>query len=144
MAVRTYDPSKVIINIGGFPISGFADGSFIVAQRENDSFTKVAGADGVVSRAKSSDKSGNIALTLAQTSPSNDILSTLLTADELTGAGVIPVILKDMSGRTTMIAANGWIRKPANAEFGKEITNREWMIDIAEFNIFVGGNGSVI
>ena len=29
MAVRTYDPKQVIITVGGVPMSGFADGTFL-------------------------------------------------------------------------------------------------------------------
>lgn len=141
MAVRTYDPKQVAINIGGAPMQGFADGTFLNVERENDAFQKVVGADGVVSRAKSNDRSGLATLTLVQTSPSNDLLSALAVADELQNAGVVPITVKDLEGRTTYFAGTGWIRKMADSEFSNEITNREWAIDLAEVDVFIGGNG---
>jgi hypothetical protein len=143
MSVSTYDPQKVVLTIGGAIMGGFADGTFITAQREGDSFTKVTGADGRTSRAKSSDKSGNVVLTLLQTSPSNDVLSAIIAADEISGAGVVPLICKDAGGTTILFSGTAWIRKPANVEFGKEITNREWTIDVADFSMIVGSNSAV-
>lgn len=140
MPVRTYDPKKVKVIVGGVPMSGFADGTFMTVARENDSFTKVSGADGIVSRAKSNDKSGSATLTLAQTSPSNDVLTGFSQADELSNNGVVPVLVQDFSGRSTYVSAFGWVRKPPDGEFGKEITNREWIIDLADLDVFTGGN----
>lgn len=140
--LRTYDPKKVIVTVGGVPISGFADGTFVGVERDNDAWAKVSGADGVVSRAKSNDLTGTITLTLQQTSPSNDVLSGFAIADELTNAGVVPVSVTDLGGRTLIVSAFSWIMKRANAEFSKEISNREWAIACAELKMFLGGNVS--
>lgn len=141
--LRTVDPAKHITTFGGIPLSGFADGTVLTAERSADSFSKVSGTDGVTSRAKSNDKSGSVTLVLAQTSPSNDILSAFQIADEKTGAGVLPLISKDLSGRTVLASANAWIRKPANATVGKDVENREWIIDCADLEMFIGGNGAL-
>lgn len=140
MSVRTYDPGRVSVSIGGANISGFADGEFINITQDNDSFSKVSGSDGIVSRSKSNDKTGTLVLTLAQTSPSNDILTGFLTVDELTNEGIVPIIVKDNTGRTIVFTANGWVRKPSDVAFGKEISNREWTIDLADVSFFIGGN----
>jgi hypothetical protein len=140
MPVRSYDPGLVVLTVGGTPINGYADGTFIQVARSADSFSKVSGADGVVSRARSRDKSGEITITLAQTSPSNDVLSALHTLDETTGAGVVPVQCKDNSGRSVHFAAFAWVRKPADTEYGKEISDREWVLDCADLDPLVAGN----
>ncbi len=93
--VRTYDPKEVIIIVGVAPMGGFADGSFITINRINDTFSKVSGTDGVVSRAKSNDKSGEITLTLAQTSPSNDVLTLIAQADELSNNGIATALAEE-------------------------------------------------
>lgn len=140
MPVRTYDPKKVAVLIGGVQMGGFADGIFITVERSNDSFSKVSGADGIVSRAKSNDVSGQITLTLAQTSPSNDVLSGFAQLDEQSNNGVVPVGIADFGGRTALVSAFAWVRKYPSVEDGKEINNREWVLDCADLNIFVGGN----
>jgi len=79
-------------------------------------------------------------LTLAQTSPSNDVLSGIAQADRLTNSGVVPVLIQDFSGRSVHVSAFGWVRRVPSAEFGKEISNREWVLDLADYDPFVGGN----
>jgi len=140
MAVRTYDPKQVLVIIGGIPMGGFADGAFVTVERTSDTFTKVSGADGIISRAKTNDRSGSLKFTIAQTSPSNDVLTGIAIADELTSDGVVPVLIKDNSGRSIFISAFGWVKKPPASEFAKDITNREWTMDLADLDVFVGGN----
>lgn len=143
MPVRTYDPKLVLVIVGGVPLSGFADGTFVAVERTSDTFSKVSGADGVLSRAKTNDRSGTLTLTLAQTSPANDVLTGFAVADELTNEGVVPVSITDLSGRTAIVSGFGWVKKPAKAEFGKEISNREWALDLADLNMANGGNADV-
>lgn len=140
MTVRTYDPKEVHIIIGGFEMTGFADGTFLVIVRDDDAFTKVNGADGETSRAKSNNKGGSATLSLQQTSPSNDILSGIALADELSNSGVVPVIVNDSLGTTVLFSGEGWIKKPAEVTFAKEIGNRDWVLDLASMDVFVGGN----
>jgi hypothetical protein len=143
MSVRTYDPKQVLIIIGGIPMSGFADGDFVSVERTSDTFTKVSGADGIISRAKTNDRSGTMKFTIAQTSPSNDVLTGIAVADELANIGVVPVLVKDQSGRSVFVSAFGWVKKPPVSDFAKEIKNREWTLDLADLDVFVGGNADV-
>ena len=140
MPVRSYDPASVSVLIGGVPISGFADGTFVSIERNNDTFQVVSGADGIVSRAKSNDKTGTLTLTLVQTSASNDVLEGFATLDELSSTGVVPVMVKDNLGRSIHFSGNGWIQRHPTAEYGKEISNREWVIALADYTPFNGGN----
>jgi len=140
MSVRTYDPASVSVLVGGAPITGFADGTFVSIERNNDTFQIVSGADGIVSRAKSNDKTGSMSITLAQTSPSNDVLEGIASLDELSSTGVVPVMVKDNSGRSVHFSGNAWVRRVPTAEFGKEISNREWQFDLADYVPFNGGN----
>lgn len=142
MTVKTYDPKAVQVIIGGQQMSGFADGDFINVERDADMFTKHIGADGEGSRAKSNDKSGRLTLTLAQTSASNDILAVIAQADELSNTGVVPVLIKDTLGTSTLFAGHGWIVKQPAYTAGKEIGDREWMVDMARIDIFIGGNNA--
>ena len=57
MSVRTYDPKQVIITVGGVPMSGFADGTFLTVDRDDDQWAKVTGADGTSTCIKSSCRS---------------------------------------------------------------------------------------
>ena len=137
--LKTYDPSQVVITVGGAIISGYADGAFITLSRNSDMFSRVAGADGENARVKSSDKSGKVTLTLMQTSDSNDILTGFAAADELANSGVVPFAMKDISGRTVALAPRAWVTKLPDSEFGKEAGTREWVLEMDELDMFVGG-----
>lgn len=140
MSVRTFDPASVVITVGGVPMSGFADGTFLLVDRDEDAFVKVTGADGTSTRVKSNNRAGTLTLTLKQSSPSNDVLSGFAILDELSNSGVVPVLVKDLSGNSLYFSATGWIQKMPASEFGKEINNREWIIDLVDVDMFVGSN----
>lgn len=130
MPVLTYSPGDVALSVGGNIISGYADGTFVVVEREADAMTKVVGADGEVSRTKSANYSGMLTLTLKQTSDSNRILGALALSDEEDGGGVTDVLLTDNLGNK-VFGSEGWVRKVPNTELSAEETNREWIIDVA-------------
>ena len=140
MAVRTYDPAGVTVSVGGYPIQGFADGTFINVERSADLFSKVVGADGFTSRSKSNDRSGTVTITLKQTSPSNDVLAGIQLLDEVSNQGVVPVMVKDINGNTLVFSESGWIRKAPTIEEGRDLTDREWAFDCADLDMFAGGN----
>lgn len=138
--VATYQPDKVTVLIGPAIISGFADGTFIDIEETGDGITSVAGADGEVARAKSTDPRKTVTLTLLQTSSSNDVLSALYTADRISGNATFSIAVTDLKGRTLFAASSAWIKKMAKIEFGKEVGSREWSIETADGEMFVGGN----
>ncbi len=140
MAVRTYDPAQVICTVGGFAMSGYSEGTFIEVDRDEPTWTKVVGADGLVTRSKTNNFSGTLTLTIKQSSPSNDILSGFLAVDEATNAGVVPVLIKDLSGNSIYFSARAWIAQYANSSFGKEIGDRAWTLSLGDLDVFVGSN----
>lgn len=135
MPVATYDPTQVIVTIGGSIISGFADGSFISVERSSETFSKVVGAYGEVVRVKSADRSGSLTLTLMQTSNANQVLNALANQDELSGSGVVSVHIKDLNTNGQIFAGEAWIKTKPKAEFGKDLSNREWVFELARVTI---------
>ena len=143
MSIKNFDAKDVIVTVAGSVLTGLADGTFVNAARTNDSFATVTGADGEGARSQSNDKSGTITITLLQTSASNDILSAAHNLDELQGDGVFPVLIKDLNGTTLIQAETGYVQKPADAEFGREVGEREWIIATPNLQMLVGGALSV-
>lgn len=88
--LATFDPASVVISFGGIPLSGFADGTFLEITADNPQFTKTVGADGYTTRTKSNNYGAQVTITLAQSSPSNDILTSFLNADRIDNQGVKP------------------------------------------------------
>ena len=140
MAVRTYDPKQVIVTIGGVPMSGFSDGTFLEVDRNEPTWNIVVGADGLVTRGKTNNFSGTLTLTLKQSSPSNDVLSGFMAIDEATNSGVFPILVKDLSGNSIYFAGRCWVTQYANSTFGKDISDRQWTLSMDEADVFVGSN----
>jgi len=138
--LRTYNPKQVTIIFGVHTLEGFGPDTKVVVARDEQSWTKQVGVDGQVTRSKSNNKSGTITITLMQTSASNDFLSGIAITDELSSAGVLPVLVKDNNGTSLYSAVEAWVQKPSDASFGLEANTREWVIDVAELSIFNGGN----
>jgi hypothetical protein len=140
MSVKTYNGAQVSIIFAGIPFEGLADGTFVTIKRNSDSFTDQVGSDGEGARAATNDKSGTVTVTLMQTSLTNDALSSLARMDELIGSGVAPLLVKDNSGRSIAQAETAWILKPADMEFGRELSNREWVFKTDDLDVHIGGN----
>ena len=137
----TYNGGEVAIIIGGRAMSGLGADTFCSLSRDEDSFTTTVGADGEVTRSKTNNRKGTLELTLLQSSDANSFLQSLVNADEnLNGAGIGPVVVRDISGSFIATAAQGWIRKPADIEFAREAGERTWTIDLADADFIGGGN----
>lgn len=144
MTLRNYDPAQVAIVWGPVgPISGFADGSFVTVEQNEDSFALSIGTDGEGTRAKSNNRSGTVTVVLAQSSPINLLLSAQHNIDINTPAGdaIGPLLIADRSGTSIYEAENAWIRKPPAAEFGRDgAATREWVFETEELVQLHGGN----
>lgn len=140
--LRTYSPDQISVVIGDRPITGFAEGETINVERLNDTFTDVSGMSGEVARTRSNDKRGEVTLTLMQTSPDNEYLSGLAAEDEATGTSTFNILIRDQGGESLHEAESAWILKPATAAYGKEQTDREWVIRCANLGTTLGGNKS--
>ncbi len=140
MSVGNYRSEDVQVIVGTRRLRGLAPGTFVRVARDADTFSKVVGSDGEVSRAKSADKSGVIELTLLGTSEDNAYLQGLHNTDEQTGTGIIPAKVIDKSGSYIATSTESWILKPAEKEFSNENTNRQWTIVSASLEEVGGGN----
>lgn len=137
--VLQYDPKNVTVSVGGKIISGFSDGTFINIVRNEQSWNLKVGVDGEGTRARNNNTSGRFELELMQSSSSNDVLSGFISADENSGAGAVPVLIRDVNGTTLASCLTGWIQKWADSPFAKEVSARKWIIETDALNIFVGG-----
>ena len=141
MALKTYNPKECIVTYGGVQISGYADGTFVNIVPNSESWTKIVGADGFVSRARSNDDTYEVTITLQSTSDSNLYLSAQYKIDNTTGKGALPLTITDLSGSTIFVAPAAWIRQLPDQEFSKEITERAWVFDTDNASESVVGGG---
>jgi Protein of unknown function (DUF3277) len=138
--MRTFSPKKVGISYGGVPITGFAPDTFIKVSFEKDAFETDVGADGEVARLASADESGTIEVTLLQSSPSNDYLSSMLSTDRLTNLNTAPFFAKDASGTSQVLASEAWIKKAPDFELSGSKTPRTWVFASGSIKLNAGSN----
>lgn len=138
--MKTYDPSQVVTTVGGRIITGFAPGTFIEAERTEDAYTMTVGIDGEGTRSKSNNKSGQIRFTLLSSSDSNDVLSGFAAADELNNGGLVPVLSKDLSGRSLISCEQAYVKKLPILGFDNEVREVEWIFETDNLFVFLGGN----
>jgi len=133
--VETYDPKKVIMTLGGVPITGYADGTFVQIDPNGDAFTKKVGADGEVVREKSNDNTHTIQITLLQSSDSNRYLQTVFKADKLTGRGMLPLSFTDLNTMEAKFWPQAWISiEPATGR-AKETTDVQWTLQTGQIAV---------
>lgn len=132
----TYNFKDVNLIVGTRRIEGFEDGSEIVAERAEDSYTSKVDVDGNVTRSRSNNSMGTITFTLSQFSEANAYLQNLANLDERTGSGVVPSKITDKSNPSVenVLATESWIVKPSSKSFGRESGPREWVIQCANLN----------
>jgi len=140
MTTKTYSPDQVQVIVGSRKLTGFAEDSMISIVRDAETFTKKVGADGEVTRSKTSNRMALATISLMQSSEDNSYLQQLHNTDENTGAGIIPFKVIDKSGSYVALATEAWVEKPADKEFANEAGTRAWQIALAKLDESGGGN----
>ena len=128
----SYDPKEVTVNFGGFNLSGYAPGTFVVVARaDNEIWKSQAGAGGEVARTKNNNKIGTVTLTLKQTSPSRTQLDLLKNSP-----APLPLLVRNNSDKKFIAeAAEAWIKTDPDNEFGDEESAVEYVIECADLNM---------
>lgn len=139
-ALHNYDPSQVFSNFGPVLISGYAEGTFIEVERDEDGFTSYVGALGDVARVRNLNRMTKVTLTLMATAPCNDLLMALALQDEATGLNIYPMSIKDLNGTMFCMATDAWVMKMPKVERGKEAGTVQWVFQCANMLIEPGGN----
>lgn len=140
LAVRTFDFKKTVTSFGVAGITGFHEGTVISIDRSGDGFEKSRGADGTVDRINKNAYDFEVKITLKQTAQSNETLSALFAADQLSNAGVLPLTIRDLNGTTLFVAPQAWIAKDPTAELGDSLNAREWTFHTGAGVFFQGSN----
>jgi len=138
-----YDPAQTDVIVGGVTISGFAEGTGIEVERDEDTYTKQTGSNSEVTRIMRNNRGAKITLTLLQGSESNLVLSNFNNIDENTGAGAVPVIVKDNTGGSVHEATTAWVQKPAKSTYGTAHESRVWILDCAQLIQTIAGNTAI-
>lgn len=142
--LRVYDPSEILIQFGAITVEGYADGTFVTVEDDEDAYSMQVGTDGEAVRSKSNNRGGTITLSLLQSSAANALLSAQHNLDRLSsgGAGISPLLIKDNNGAAIYTAETAWIQKRPSAEYAREATAREWVIRTNNLISLDGGSNT--
>jgi len=126
--LRPYAPADVVVSWNGIPITGFAEGTFVTMKRSTESKKKSVGSQGDVCITMSADKSGEVELTLMQTSPANSLLAAALHAEELLKVPTVGVLMvSDPSGSILALSKNAFLMSFPSSDVGDDASDRTWM-----------------
>ncbi len=139
MDFRNYDPSNVSFTFQGQTITGYQDGTFIDAEREESGFTKHVGSRGDVTRTRNLNRTGKVTLTLMAAAPSNDVLQSIADTDEQFGLGTGTLQIMDHNGTMEFHASIAWIMKQPKIDRAKETGATVWVFECADITLHNGG-----
>jgi hypothetical protein len=141
MAVALYSPQDVIISLAGMhTISGYADGTFVRITKDMKPFSKVRAMDGEMARMYNEDEGFRVEVTIAQSSTSNNILTSIYNVDTATHMGKFPMFIKDTKGQTNFFAATAWIEMIPDVTFSNQLETRTWTFGCSGAILTIGGN----
>lgn len=137
----TYSAESVVVTFGlGLILSGFAEGTFVTAERNEKGFSITKGTTGEINRNKLADKSGKVELVLMGASPMNKILSDYANLDDATGTQVFPLTINDLSSGAAMVTAEkAWIEQIPQFKRAKEAEPVTWVFFCAKIEIIHDG-----
>ena len=124
-----YDPAKVAATWGAIPLlEGIASGTFITLERSERTWALDVGSDGEAARRRTNNFTGIVRFTLRNGSLTNNILTSALQADEITGTVVSPFLMSDFSGTTTWASPLAFLDGWPQESFGTDESNRTWSL----------------
>lgn len=139
--MKSYDPRSVTVAFGGRVLSGYAPGTFVEVEYDEEGSTMEVGIDGEGCRAINPNQAARVRVQLMPSADDNDILSGLYLADRRTGAGLQPILVKDGSGRSLHAGEQSFIERLPTRQYAKEAnTPVEWVFRCDRLIGYLGGN----
>lgn len=137
-SVLSYSPKDVVLIVAGYQVTGWEK---ISITRTRKAFTPIPGIRGKSTRAVSRDTSATVSVSILQTSASNEVLSHIHTMDTQQGTGILPIILKDMSGTSVFSSEQAYITGYPAVAYSGQFEYRAWEIFCETTKTFnVAGN----
>lgn len=141
MAVRTYAPEDVEVSLAlVHRVTDYAEGQAVSISKDEDVFSTNKGAKDHVERIHTPDSTYTLTLSLAQTSPTNAVLTAMYGVDNASRLGMFPIFIKDASGQSVFTSPTCWIEGLPDASYSSSIETREWTIKCANTVFGLAGN----
>lgn len=145
--LSTYSPEDVYVVLANgefsYTLTGFMDGTFINITREVPASTLYVG--GALSNARTvrANKASSVTFSIMQTSDDNDVLSQLLSNDEVArdNTWLFSLTIKDGTGRSLWFSPQAFIGTEPDRTMSTGVETRDWMIQCVSLAGTAGGNG---
>lgn len=130
-----YDPRNVAVIVNGREIVGFAEGTFIEAERSTERYSPDVGAKGEVTFVRSADDTGTVTITLKHNSPSNAFLHELWRQQDDPTAEPITILVQDRNfdGDVSVSGSECKIVNLPPFSRGDEVEDAEWQFLLANY-----------
>lgn len=115
--------------LNGIPLTGFAEGDDVINVKRNaDTFGHKVGADGRMTAYRNSDESGTVTLKFMQGSEGSKVFDTIFTQLSAKSIPFVPAgfALMNPSTGENVVAAPGYIKRPADWVRGTNVNEEEW------------------
>ncbi|ABR46655.1 hypothetical protein Amet_4354 [Alkaliphilus metalliredigens QYMF] len=131
--VTTYDMNGVNVIVGGRFITGFADGTAITSEANEDKFSVQVGVKGEVTFSETNDPTGAIGIILKQTSPSVPYLDGL--ANRKGENAIVSAQIVDLTANGVNAGGNRCrVTRTSKKEFSNSESKREYRIYVADYS----------
>ena len=146
----TYAPSEVVIiisqeTVGNHSVGGFSANDMVSITRANATWNHETSPDGFHTRTHNLDTSSTAAISLVQTSGSNDALYALAAYDEARkdDEGMFAITIADKKGRYVISSNTAYVSVPQEKSFGREVGSRVWNVMMMDSEEYIGGNSKL-
>jgi hypothetical protein len=132
-ALKTYDPSEVVVAVGGALLASWNQ---VTAEFAEDQNLMSTGTTGETTRTKNANRTGTVTINIPQTSTDNAILNALALTNS-----VVNVSIVDKSGTIVITIPEGVFQKVPNIVLGKDAADgsRDWLLT---GKLFMVGGGN--
>ena len=129
MAVTKYNAKDVTSTVDGLFITGYAEGTFVSSEKNEDNVSYSVGSQGDVATSETNDPTGLITFTLQQTSPSVKLLNDLARSGK-----VVPVwVIHNGTPKEKTGGSQCRVARPAAKEYSNEVETREFEIQVYDY-----------
>lgn len=126
---KSYRANEVLVDLGGKKITGRGDDEFVSIADSEALTSKLVGTDGEVVVSQHNDESGEVTLTVLQTSDANDILQDQADAQRR-GPGIPykQLTIRDLNGRAKFVFPYTWIQAKPTVVYAKGARAHAWVL----------------
>lgn len=126
-----YDAKKVTLVVDGVFITGFADGSFVSSEKDEEAFSSKVGAQGDVAISVTNNPLGTVKFTLQQESPS---MSYLKKKSKSLKEFPVWITAPGANGKTEKSGGTrALIKKSPGREYEEEAGSREYELQVFDY-----------